>query len=180
MGASLQMEMPIKNINTKEVYNTIQKDLKVKKALGYDLISSKMLKELPEKALRLLTIIYNTILRLNYFPLQWKVAQIILLQKPGKNPEDITSYRPISLLPVAAKIFEKLLLKRIRLELEKNNFIPDHQFGFRQQHSTIEQVHRIIRKINNDLKEKRYCSAVFLNVSQAFDKVWHLGLLLGV
>ncbi|KMQ93693.1 reverse transcriptase [Lasius niger] len=136
-----------------------------------------MLKELPEKALRFLTIIYNAILRLNHFPVQWKVAQIILLPKPGKNLEDITSYRPISLLPVAAKVFEKLLLKRIRPELEKNNFIPDHQFGFRQQHSTIEQVHRIVRKINNDLEEKRYCSAVFLDVSQAFDKVWHLGLL---
>ena len=171
------MEMPIKNISIKEVSNIIKKDLNVKKAPGYDMITGKMLKELPEKALRLLTIIYNAILRLSYYPAQWKVAQIILLPKPGKDLEDVTSYRPISLLPVAAKVFEKLLLKRIRPELEENKLIPDHQFGFRQQYSTIEQVHRIVRKINNDLERKRYCSAVFIDVSQAFDKVWHLGLL---
>jgi hypothetical protein len=103
--------MPIKNISIKEVSNTIKKDLNVKKAPDYDLITSKMVKELPEKALRLLIIIYNAILRLSYCPAQWKVAQIILVPKPGKNLEDVTSYRPISLLPVAAKVFEKLAKK---------------------------------------------------------------------
>lgn len=177
LKAPLQMEMPIKKITTKEVYNIMQKDLNAKKAPGYDLITGKILKELPDKALRLLTIIYNAILRLNYYPTQWKVAQIILLPKPGKNTEEVTSYRPISLLPVLSKVFEKLLVKRIKPELEKNKIVPDHQFGFREQHSTIEQVHRIVRKINNDLEEKRYCSAIFLDISQAFDKVWHSGLL---
>lgn len=81
-----------------EVYNTIQKD--AKKAPGYDLITGKILKELPDKALRLITIIYNAVLRLNYYPAQWKTAQVILLPKPGKNLEEVTSYRPISLLPV--------------------------------------------------------------------------------
>lgn len=173
----LQMEKPIKKISTKEVYNTIQRDLNAKKAPGYDLITGKILKELPEKALRLLTIIYNAILRLNHYPVQWKVAQIILLPKPGKNLEEVTSYRPISLLPVISKVFEKLLIKRIKPELEVNKTIPTHQFGFREHHSTVEQVHRIVRKINNDLEEKRYCSAAFLDISQAFDKVWHPGLL---
>lgn len=137
LKAPLQMEMPIKKITIKEVYNIMQKDLNAKKAPGYDLITGKILKELPDKALRLLTIIYNAILRLNYYPTQWKVAQIILLPKPGKNTEEVTSYRPISLLPVLSKVFEKLLVKRIKSELEKNKIIPDHQFGFREQHSTI-------------------------------------------
>lgn len=120
---------------------------------------------MPEKTLRLLTIIYNAALRLNYYPVQRKVAQIILLPKPGKNLEETTSYRPISLLPVISKVFEKLILKRIKPELEENKVIPDHQFGFREQHSTIEQVHRIVRKINNDFEEKRYCSAIFLDIT---------------
>jgi hypothetical protein len=48
--------------------------------------------------------------------------------------------------------------------------IPDHQFGFRKQHSTIEQVHRVAKIIQKALKEKN-CSAVFMDNTQAFDKV---------
>jgi hypothetical protein len=51
------------------------------------------------------------------------------------------------------------------------------QFGFRQRHSTIEQTHSIIRRINEALENKQYCSASFLDIPQAFDKVWHTGLL---
>jgi hypothetical protein len=53
-----------------------------------------------------------------YFPAQWKVAQIILILKPGKPPNELTSYRPISLLPT---VFEKLPLKRLLLPLDENN-----------------------------------------------------------
>ena len=55
--------------------------------------------------------------------------------------------------------------------------LPNHQFGFRQRHSTIHQTHRLVHKINEALEAKEYCSAAFLDISQAFDKVWHPGLL---
>ena len=54
--------------------------------------------------------------------------------------------------------------------------IPFHQFGFRKKHGTIEQAHRLVNKIHKDLENKRYCSVAFIDVSQAFDKVWHTGL----
>ena len=66
---------------------------------GYDHIPGKVLKELPKKAILLLTILYNSIIRLLYFPLLWKFAQIVMLPKPGKPVDDATSYRPINLLP---------------------------------------------------------------------------------
>lgn len=100
-----------------------------------------------------------------------------MIPKPGKAPEEVTSYRPISLLPVISKVFEKLLLKRLGPIIAKNKLIPGHQFGFRPQHATIEQVHRVVNIIRQDLEDKRYCSAAFLDISQAFDKVWHPGLL---
>lgn len=99
-----------------------------------------------------------------------------MIPKPGKNLSDLASYRPISLLPVLSKLLEKLLLKRLQPILEERELIPSHQFGFRNQHSTIEQVHRIVKEISNNLESKRYCSAVFLDVKQAFDKVWQVGL----
>jgi hypothetical protein len=60
---------------------------------------------------------------------------------------------------------------------ENNKLIPNHQFGLRQRHSTIEQTHLILQRINIALENKKYCSAEFLDLTQAFDKVWHTGLL---
>jgi hypothetical protein len=76
-----------------------------------------------------------------YFPAQWKDAQIILILKPGKPSNELTSYRPISLLPTVSKVFEKILLKRLFPVVENNRLICNHQFGLRQRHSTIEQTH---------------------------------------
>jgi hypothetical protein len=61
--------------------------------------------------------------------------------------------------------------------VENNGLMPYHQFDIRQRHSTIEQTHRIVQWINEALENKQYCSIAFLDISQAFDKVWHTGLL---
>ena len=87
------------------------------------------------------------------------------------------SYRPISLLPVLSKLFEKLFLTRIKPTLQEKSIIPDHQFGFRQKHATIEQAHRITNVTHNALESNKYCTAAFLDISQVFDKVWHEGVL---
>lgn len=54
--------------------------------------------------------------------------------------------------------------------------IPDHQFGFRRGHGTTEQCHRVVNYVKEAFEENKFCSAVFLDESQAFDKVWHVGL----
>jgi hypothetical protein len=132
---------------------------------------------LPTIGTKYLTQLFNAVLLKGYFPAQWKVAQIIFILKPGKPPNELTPYQPISLLPIVSKVFEKILLKRILPIFQNNRLIPNFQFGFRQRHSTIEQVHRIVRRINEALENKHYCSAAFLDISQAFDKVWHTGIL---
>lgn len=159
----------------REVKNEI-KTLSRKKTPGFDLINGEVLQELPRKAIVKLCHLFNASFRLKYVPSFWKVAEVIMIPKPGKPPHDVSSYRPISLLPVISKLFEKLLLKRLKPFLDDNGLIPTHQFGFRCKHSTIDQVHRITNIIENTLEEKKVCSAVFLDVAQAFDKVWHAGL----
>ena len=152
-------------------------NLKLKKAPGYDLITPKVLKELPDVAFRFLTYIFNAILRTSTFPRQWKVAEIHMILKPGKQAELPKSYRPISLLPILSKIMETLLLKRLCPIITCRKLIPDHQFGFRQYHSTTEQVNRVYSIARKALEDGNFCTAVFLDISQAFDKVWHPGLL---
>jgi hypothetical protein len=105
---------------------------------------------------------FNAALTLGHFPSQWKVAQIIFLLKPRNPPHEITSYRPISLLPVVSKVFEKLLLNRLLPLVSSHSLIPDHQFGFRKWHSTIDQTHRVVQQIEAALETKQYCSAALL------------------
>lgn len=163
--------------STREVKNTIKHEINPKKAPGYDLITGQVLQNLPRKAVVKITKIINAVFRLQYVPQLWKIAEVIMIPKPGKPLDQPTSYRPISLLPVLSKLFEKILLKRIMSVIEEKKIIPNHQFGFRHKHSTIEQVHRIISVIEEALEGKKVCSAIFLDVTQAFDRVWHEGLI---
>ena len=70
-----------------------------------------------------------------------------------------------------------MLIKSLLPFIDANIVVPDHQFGFRQKHSTIQQVHRITNLIRSAFETKQYCSALFIDISQAFDKVWHEGLV---
>jgi hypothetical protein len=121
--------------------------------------------------------IYNAVARCNYWPAEFKAAQIIMVLKPEKDPTDVASYRPISLISAMSKLLEKLISRQIAVDTDPNTWIPHHQFGFRQGHSTLQQCHRITHTVNTALEHKQYCTAAFLDVSQAFDKVWHPGLL---
>lgn len=70
-----------------------------------------------------------------------------------------------------------MFLKRISKIIINNQIIPHTQFGFQNKHSTIHQIHRLIDSIAYSLENKSYCSAILLDVAQAFDRVWHPGLL---
>lgn len=163
-------------VRRKELLKIISK-LDSKKAPGFDLITAELIKNLPKKATVQLTRIFNGALKLGHFPSAWKVAEIIMILKPGKIQNEVTSYRPISLLPMLSKLLEIIILNRIQLYIDRCKIIPNHQFGFRRKHSTIDQIHRITDLIEKVFEQKQICSAVFLDVAQAFDKVWHAGLL---
>jgi predicted metallopeptidase len=166
---------PIKTFTITEVRTAINR-LCSTKAPGYNLITGDILKQLPHFGILAITYVFNSILRTVYFPRHWKVSQIVTILKPGK-PADVKTYRPISLLPILSKVFEKLFITRIHPIIQSTQFIPDHQFGVRRKHATIEQVHRITKISHRTLENNQYCMAAFLDISQAFDRVWHDGLL---
>lgn len=159
-----------------EVAKTI-KDLKNGKAAGEDQLCARVLKNLPNRAIFLITIIFNACLILNYFPLKWRHARVFPLLKPGKLPNVATSYRPISLLSILGKVFEKIVHKRLKKFLEEANCIPPEQFGFRNLHSTGLQILRIIKDVRQNFRNRLSTGFIAFDVEKAFDRVWHQGLL---
>lgn len=172
----LPLELPPKCFKPNEVWNQILR-LPKRKSPGYDLLTAEVLQKLPKKAILLLTYIFNAIIRTTKIPIQWKYSLIRMIHKPDKPFTDPSSYRPISLLPLCSKVFEKLLLYRILPLVHDAGILPNHQFGFRAGHSTVHQLHRVVDFLATALEQKRYAAGIFLDVSQAFDRVWIDGLL---
>ena len=108
----------------------------------------------------------------------WKLANVIPIFKKG-DKQLIKNYRPISLLPICGKVFEKIIFNNLCNYLNTNNLITKNQSGFRPGDSTTNQLLCLVNEIHkafDDLKSLEV-RAVFLDISKAFDKVWHDGLL---
>ncbi|GBM42784.1 RNA-directed DNA polymerase from mobile element jockey, partial [Araneus ventricosus] len=116
-------------------------------------------------------------MKFGHFPTRWKTATIIPILKPGKDPTDPVSYRPISLLPSISKIGEHILLSRLNDHLDVNNILMPEQFGFRKNLSTTHQLLRVTEFIQEGLNNKQKTGAVFLDIQKAFDRVWQDGLI---
>ena len=156
---------------------TIVRRLKKRKAPGKDGITNKMLKEMPRKGMVALTNIINAIVRREYFPLCWKHAEVIMLNKPGKSLKFPQNYRPISLLPALSKVAERAIKMILDQEMAELNLIPSEQFGFRSGHSTELQALRLVETITSGFNNREVTGAVFLDIERAFDRVWHEGLI---
>lgn len=157
--------------------NDIVKHLPSKKAPGPDQIPNKLLKALPANVIIFLVAIFNAMFSLRYFPSEWKKADVIFIPKPGKDHKFPQNHRPISLLSTVGKIAEKLILRRLSCIVDDLELIPKHQFGFRSQHSTTQQIVRLTEIASHGLNIKHLTGIISLDVEKAFDTVWHDGLI---
>lgn len=146
-------------------------------APGQDLISYSMIKHLHESSLNLLLYIMNKIWREGVFPTKWKKAIILSFLKPGKNPHQVSSYRPIALTSCVCKLMEKIINIRLVRTLESTNIISDLQFGFRRQRSTIDSLIRLHTDILETFERKEHLVALFFDIQKAYDTVWRYGIL---
>lgn len=160
----------------KEIQDIIRL-LKNRKAPGPDTIGNGVLKTLPKKYIVAICNIVNAMMRLQYFPSAWKLATVICLPKPGKPLSSPTSYRPISLLSSISKVAESIILSRLNTHVEQNNILPEFQHGFRKQHGTAHQLLRVTEFLADMLNKRRHTTMLLLDAKQAFDRVWHPGLI---
>ena len=121
-----------------------------------------------------LTHIFNQSFLLGVVPDQMKIAKIVPVFKAG-NKKVLNNYRPISILPAFSKILEKLASVRLINFLESQDILYKHQYGFRQNYSTIHPILHLLNDISNanDNISKDITLAIFLDMSKAFDTISH-------
>ena len=161
---------------TKEEVNLLLNHLNTGKAYGVDNLHPRLLRDARDYISEPLSHIYNLCLIKGIVPDQMKIAKIIPIFKGG-NPEEVGNYRPVSLLPICSKIFEKLIARRLLEFLEKNNFFYKNQYGFRKNCSTQIAISELVNSIQNEMDRGYVCLAVFLDLKKAFDTVNHKVLL---
>ena len=156
----------------------IIKNLNPSKAHGFDGISIKMIKMCGESIVPPLSKIIRNAIKSGIFPDEWKKGNIVPVHKKA-NKQFIANYRPISLLPIFAKIFEKLIYNSLFEYFHTNNFLSANQSGFRTGDSCVFQLISITHELYKafDANPSLETRGVFLDISKAFDKVWHEGLL---
>ena len=98
----------------------------------------------------------------------------VAIPKLSKSVEDLQNYRSISLLCVLYKILERLIYNRV--EPIVDSLLPKEQVGFRHGKSTVDQVVLLTQNIEDSFEAKKKASAVFVNLTAAYDTVWHRSL----
>ncbi|KAI5700635.1 hypothetical protein M8J75_001479 [Diaphorina citri] len=161
-------EIPL--INAEELGESLLA-LKCGKAPGPDQVTPEILKCTGLGSPTVFLEVFNEILRSGIFPAAWKTAKVVLIPKPNK-PEFIpSSYRPLCLLDTCGKLFECLLVKRLKSALGENGLSPN-QFGFRANMSTVQAIQKIY-DIADDERKKSYktrnlCLLITVDIRNAF------------
>ena len=110
------------------------------------------------------------------FPIEWKSTKVIPLFKQGER-SDLNNYRPISIIPVVAKVFERIVYNQFYEYLTENNLISCNQSGFRSLHSTATALLEATDNWAFNIDKGNVNAVIFLDLKKAFDTVDHSILL---
>eukprot|EP00111_Clytia_hemisphaerica_P012773 TCONS_00037565-protein len=138
-----------------------------------------MIKICDESLVKPLMKIYQFSLESCIFPDKWKKANVVPVYKNKGDKSVLKNYRPVSLLPILGKIYEKCIFDSVYSYFEENQLFTNSQSGFRKGDSCVSQLLSITHDIlkNFDVNPPLDTRGVFLDISKAFDRVWHEGLL---
>ena len=148
------------------------------KAHGHDEITIHMIKMCASSTAKPLAILFRNCLESEFFPKEWKKANIVPIHKKH-DKKFIKNYRPVSLLPICSKIFEKVIFNSLFKYLDDNNLLNSNQSGFWPGDSCVHQLLSITHEIYKafDANPSLDVRGVFLDLSKAFDRVWHDSLM---
>lgn len=158
-------------VSKQELLTTIG-TLKNTGSCGFDSITSSVIKGNRFLLVDVFAEIINRCLEKGVFPLCLKKALVVPLHKKGLKT-DVSNYRPISLLPMFSKVFEKVIKSRIDAFLCRYHPLPQNQFGFRAGCSAEDALLNVMEKVYSSTNDGRCTAVLFLDLSKAFDTVSH-------
>lgn len=162
-------------VSRSEVINIIL-SLKSCTSAGYDGITPKVIKTCHLEIVEELVNIINLSFETGKIPDPIKVARITPIYKSGTK-SDCGNYRPISVLPVLSKIFERAMLDRLQAYLSKINYITANQYGFKQKSNTEIATVDLVTDLQKQMDNNNHVLGLFIDFKKAFDTVNHSILL---
>ena len=177
-GGSLEGSVPnsifISDVSENEVKNIIlsMKD----KPCHTSVIPNQIFKSIINIITPILTKIVNKSFTTGIFPQSLKLARVVPIFKSG-DKKDMNNYRPISVLPILSKLFERAMCDRVNSFFEKYDLLDGNQYGFRKGKSSTRAVMDNLQQVYRNLDQGRAVLSIFIDFKKAFDCVDHNILL---
>ena len=150
------------------------KALKPKSSFGPDKVYNFFIKIAAPVIAKSLANIYNTSIRSGIFPKDWKIAKVAPIFKSGYKSE-MGDYRPVSVLPTLARIFERLVYDQLANYLEWNKYLTKYQSGFRKFHSTVTAEMRNSDDWLMNIDKGWLNGVIFFDLKKAFEEIRKCG-----
>lgn len=158
---------------TREELREAVRCIKTGKAPGPDGIPAVVIRTAATVEEDYVLVVLNRIWKSAIFPTPWKIGRLVLLKKPKKSESVPQAYRPLCLLNETAKLYERLINKRLQEEIESNGGLSDTQYGFRKGRSTVDALTRVreIAKFANTgaFQRRDVCVLITIDVKNAFN-----------
>lgn len=154
-----------------EVYLII-KNLKNTNSTGHDKICTKVLKYVAEVISPVLSYLINLSIEKGIFPEKLKISIIKPVFKKSDR-KNMNFYRPVALIPILSKVFEKVIYRNLNQYFEKKNLFTEEQKGFRQNMTIDLAIYDFLVKVVTNLDKKIPVTAMYMDMTKAFDFVDH-------
>ena len=143
------------------------------KAAGSDGLGARILKIAAPAISLPLSRLINHCIDIGTFPSAWKTAKVTPIYKGQGSKDDKNNYRPISVLPLLSKIFEKHVHQALYSYMRNNNLLYTLQSGFRRSYSTETALIRLTDQLLADMDKDQVSGLVFVDYKKAFDLIDH-------
>ena len=152
-------------------------EIEIDKSSGIPNLNSRIFKDVIKVIPGAFCKMYNKSVEEGIFPISWSKGTVIPIPKAG-SLQYASNWRPISILPVQGKILEHLIQKRLMSFIVEKNIVSSNQYGFMPGKSTSQAIFEVTKFLFDNINRGNICGSVFIDVSKAFDSVYHPRLLL--